>query len=310
MKILMLTSRLPYPPDRGDRLRVFNFCRILSKRHQLTLVTFINRKSELAYLPELKDYFAQIYPIHLTRWSSYISALFTLFQNLPLQVGYYRSGKMKQFLEKHLHEVQYDLIYTHLIRLAPYTRHISGIPKVLDMTDLISTEIERSLAYRHGPSRWLYQIELPHLRNYEQLVAPDYDACWLVSKAEGKQFLSLMPNLQPQIVTNGIDPSVFYPLPDIQRKRRLMFVGHLGVYHNIDAAVFLCREIWPVIQQEFPDYRDMDKVLMTAGDCYLDLGAYDKAETHYKNLIRNFPEKAPEIEDRFESARNFMRVNY
>ena len=64
------------------------------------------------------------------------------------------------------------------------------------------------------------------------------------------------------------------------------------------------------IQQEFPDYRDMDKVLMTAGDCYLDLGAYDKAETHYKNLIRNFPEKAPEIEDRFESARNFMRVNY
>ena len=64
------------------------------------------------------------------------------------------------------------------------------------------------------------------------------------------------------------------------------------------------------IQQEFPDYRDMDKVLMTAGECYLDLGAYDKAETHYNNLIRNFPEKAPEIEDRFESARNFMRVNY
>ena len=64
------------------------------------------------------------------------------------------------------------------------------------------------------------------------------------------------------------------------------------------------------IQQEFPDYRDMDKVLMTAGDCYLDLGAYDKAETHYNNLIRNFPEKAPEIEDRFESAQTFMRVNY
>ncbi len=64
------------------------------------------------------------------------------------------------------------------------------------------------------------------------------------------------------------------------------------------------------IQQEFPDYRDMDKVLMTAGDCYLDLGAYDKAETHYNNLISNFPEKAPEVEDRFEAARNFMRVNY
>ena len=64
------------------------------------------------------------------------------------------------------------------------------------------------------------------------------------------------------------------------------------------------------IQQEFPDYRDMDKVLMTAGECYLNLGAYDKAETHYNNLIRNFPEKAPEIEDRFDSARNFMRVNY
>jgi tetratricopeptide (TPR) repeat protein len=64
------------------------------------------------------------------------------------------------------------------------------------------------------------------------------------------------------------------------------------------------------IQQEFPDYRDMDKVFLTAGDCYLDLGAYDKAETQYNNLITNFPEKAPEVEDRFESTRNFMRVNY
>ena len=64
------------------------------------------------------------------------------------------------------------------------------------------------------------------------------------------------------------------------------------------------------IQQQFPDYRDMDKVLLTAGDCYLDLGAYDKAETHFNDLIDNFPEKAPEVEDRFESAGNFMRVNY
>ena len=64
------------------------------------------------------------------------------------------------------------------------------------------------------------------------------------------------------------------------------------------------------IQQQFPNYRDMDKVLLTAGDCYLNLGAYDKAETNFNNLIDNFPEKAPEVEDRFESAGSFMRVNY
>ena len=64
------------------------------------------------------------------------------------------------------------------------------------------------------------------------------------------------------------------------------------------------------IQQQFPNYRDMHKVLLTAGDCYLDLGAYDKAETNFNNLIDNFPEKAPEVEDRFESARGLMRVNY
>ena len=64
------------------------------------------------------------------------------------------------------------------------------------------------------------------------------------------------------------------------------------------------------IQQQFPNYRDMDKVLLTAGDCYLNLGAYEKAETHFNNLIANFPEKAPEVEDRFESAGGLMRVNY
>ena len=64
------------------------------------------------------------------------------------------------------------------------------------------------------------------------------------------------------------------------------------------------------IQQQFPNYRDMHKVLLTAGDCYLDLGAYDKAETNFNNLIDNFPEKAPEVEDRFESAGGLMRVNY
>ena len=64
------------------------------------------------------------------------------------------------------------------------------------------------------------------------------------------------------------------------------------------------------LQRQFPDYRDMDKVFKTAGDCYLDLEAYDKAETHYTNFIDKFPDKAPEVEDRLESARYLLTVNY
>ena len=63
------------------------------------------------------------------------------------------------------------------------------------------------------------------------------------------------------------------------------------------------------IQKRFPNYRDMDKVFMMAGDCYLDLKAYDKAEINYSNLINRFPDKKEEVVDKLETARKFRRVN-
>lgn len=255
MKILMLTSRLPYPPDRGDRLRVYHFARVLSEKHQLTLITFISRKSDAANLPALENIFSRIYPIYWPPLRSYFAVLSAMFRDIPLQVGYYHSRQMNEFINRHLTENQYDLIYTHLIRMAPYTRNLRGTPKILDMTDVISTEIERSLPYRFGPSRWLYQLELPRLRKYEAQAASDFDACWLISKAEVDRYASLTSNPEPQIVNNGIDAKHFFPDPKMERKQRLIFVGHLGVYHNVDAARYLAREIWPIIHQEYPEYQ-------------------------------------------------------
>lgn len=252
MKILFLTSRLPYPPNRGDRLRVFHFARMLAGKHDLTLASFISSRSQLSDVPRLKEIFKSVHTVQLHPLRSVINTGVSIFRPDALQVSYYRSRAMRQLLAAIGKQANFDLVYTHLVRMAPYGLLVPARKHILDITDVISKEIRLSLQHRKPPGKWLYEVELAKLVETEQRYTGQFDENWVISQPELLALEEINPTAKIRIVTNGVDYSVFTPKEQQPGSPRIVFVGHMGVFHNVDAAIYLADEIYPAIRQRIP----------------------------------------------------------
>jgi len=233
MRILILTSRLPYPPDRGDRSRVYNFMKHLSRAHELSLASFIAKESEQEHLASLQSFCQDMRVVIISPLRSTLSVLCNLWRRAPLQVLYYRSAAMRRLVDQMLAENQFDVVY-------------------VDLTDIISQEIVRSMPYRGLVSRLVYRLETPRIQRYERHVAEIFEETWLISEA-GKRVLSTTCSAANiRVVPIGIDEDRLYPTGQPCEPNSLIFVGHLRVFHNVDAVTHLVQDVLPLVRQQIP----------------------------------------------------------
>lgn len=254
MKILVLTSRIPYPPNRGDRLRVFNFIRGLSDDHEIHLVSFIENNAQCKRTEDLQKYCVTIQTRTMSKLGSFFNVLVNFWRRYPLQALYYRSRQMQKLVDGILKTEKFDLVYIHLFRMAPYLEKWDQIYRIVDLTDVVSKEMELSIPYRNGISRLIYSVEKDRVRHYEQEIVKKFDESWLISKADSVIMEKVVDGAKIRIVRNGVDSATFYPLDDFARNdHQLIFVGHMSVPHNVDAAIFLAEQIFPDVRSEYPD---------------------------------------------------------
>src|SRR4030065_2931106 len=171
MRILCLTARLPYPPNRGDACRAYHFLESLPRQHELHLLSFISSPEELEYVKELKTFCKDVQVVKMSKRESILAVSTNLWRPLPLQVLYYRSKEMRHLVKEKLANTTFDAAYIHLFRMAPYLEGIQGIYRIVDLTDVISREITRSLPYRSLLSRLMYTVERPRIHRYERTVS-------------------------------------------------------------------------------------------------------------------------------------------
>jgi sugar transferase (PEP-CTERM/EpsH1 system associated) len=255
MRVLFLTSRMPYPPEGGDRFRVFHFLRTLAEAgHEVHLLTFDNQaraRDEIAPLTRLT---AGIDIVRLPVPLSSLRALRAIPGTRPLQLAYYDSRRMRSRARELVARVRPDVVYTHLFRMAPYALDSRGSHDariILDLTDVISTGITRSLPYRAGPDRWIYTREGPRIERYERAIAPHFDSCWVISEAEARALRALAPGADVRVVPNGLPPGPASS-PGPREPGRLLFLGFQEVFHNRDAARFLAHDILPLVRARVP----------------------------------------------------------
>jgi sugar transferase (PEP-CTERM/EpsH1 system associated) len=253
MNILFLTSRLPYPPNRGDRLRAFNFIQSLHREHEIYLITFISSDEELQCIPELKQFCHEIKYVMKKPAQSLISVLLNIWRSEPLQSLFYRSSSMSKMINHAIGEGHYDAIYIHLFRMAQFVINFKDQYRILDLTDVISNEVKRSLPYRNSFWKLLYSVEYPRILNYERKLTNLFEETWLVSASEHQILSSQIPQANIITITNGIDTQIYHPIDIRPIPHRIIFTGHMGVPHNIDAARFFALEVFPDIQKMFPD---------------------------------------------------------
>jgi sugar transferase (PEP-CTERM/EpsH1 system associated) len=257
MRILFLTSRLPYPPDRGDRLRAYHFLKHLSAEHEMSLISFVAHDAEREHLAALRPFCQDVQTVPLSPRRSALGAAANAWRREPLQALYYRSPTMQRLVDETLATAAADgrpfaVVVAHLFRMAPYVRHSDHAYRIVDLTDVISQEVVRSLPYRGPVWRMIYRLEGPRIERYERWVAGTFDETWLISQADRQLLAGRCPTANIRVVPNGVDEARFFPTGEPCRPDRLIFVGHLGVFHNVDAALYLARDILPLVREQCP----------------------------------------------------------
>ena len=215
-------------------------------------MSFIADEAERDYLPSLRAYCRDVRVLPMSSRRSAISTALNIWRREPLQALYYRLGAMRRMVDDMIATTGFDAAYVHLFRMAPYVANHSQLYRIVDLTDVISKEIDLSLPYRGLASRAVYRLEKRRINRYERWVAQNFEETWLISGSDRQALAQTCPEANIRVVPNGVDLDQFHPTGQSCAPDSLIFVGHLRVLHNMDAATYLAQDVLPLIQKEIP----------------------------------------------------------
>lgn len=255
MKLLFAANRFPYPPYRGDKLKIYNLAKRLSVKHELHLLTFLEDEEDLQYMDALKAIFREIHLVRLPKSKSYANVLKGIFSAKPLQVAYFESNEMHAKVKELLHAHRYDAVHVQHLRMAQYFEKQQQVPRILDLPDAYSLYWKRRIAATSGIRKIFNSIEFKRVKQYEQ-VLNRFDQT-LVCSREDQQWLQKEQHIQNVgILPNGVDTTTFHNIAhDYSQERIILFTGNMDYAPNVDAVQYFAKEIFPQLQQQFPQVK-------------------------------------------------------
>lgn len=248
-KLLVLTPRFPFPPIGGDRLRIYQLCRQLSRDWDLTLLSLCATRKEMLMPVGNEGIFTSVHRVYHPRWKSLWGTLGVLPSDTPLQVGYYRNREFAKCLRELA--PSHDGVLAHLIRTGDYVAGLS-IPKFLEMTDAISLAYARTSTLRMRTLRSLvYRIELPRLHRYEKQAIGNFDLSVLVSSIDRDHLTQDRDSNNVLVCPIGVEASAL-PFSFSPDGRTILLIGNFTSHQNLDAALYFSGSILPLIRVRNP----------------------------------------------------------
>ncbi|RLD43376.1 MAG: glycosyltransferase [Bacteroidetes bacterium] len=294
MRIFILLSRIPYPLEKGDKLRAFHQLRELSKKNEIILCA-LNPNPKLdkqKAFRALQPYCRSINFLDLPWYGRGWNMLLSFFMGLPFQCGYFYNNKAASKVKKLIKEYNPDHIYCQLVRTAEYLKDIN-IPKTIDYQDVFSYGMKRRINKSPFYARPFMKMEYKRLLAYEEKVFDIFDNTTIISFPDQK----LIPHPKRDkihVIPNGVDHDFFSPRT-AKKKYDLLFTGNMAYPPNVDAAEFLSNEIMPLVWKSKPDAK-----LMLAG------ASPDKRVLALKSESIAVSGWMDDIRDAYASARIFI----
>lgn len=251
LKVLFLTSRYPFPLEKGDKLRVFHLMREMSKHHDVYLAAIHDRTPTEYEFRQLDPYCEEIRVFPLRPFHRLIGLIRAFFTGKPFQVGYYTHRKIHRKINAWLDEGQFDLVFTHMIRVAEYVRHRSDF-RILDYMDALSKGMERREESERFPLRWLVHSEFKRLKRYESELMEDFDRYTMISDQD-KHCIDHPDKENITILPNGVDMDFWTGEPDADKKYDLLYCGNMKYPPNIESAKFTAEKVLPLLHEDDPD---------------------------------------------------------
>lgn len=249
MKILFLAARFPYPPLKGDQVRGYHQIRLLAERHTITLVSFAGGKQGADTRRAIEALGVEVITVPSNYLAMARGVSGGLLSPYPLQTLLYQSALMRRVLGARLEQGDYDLAHVQLARMAPYLERQMQLPRLIDLIDALSLNMERRYKSDRSPARFAAFFEWQRLRRYEQTICRSYDQVVVVS-AFDRDAIGPFPNLQ--VIPIGVDLTSF-PLGQTDRDPfTIVFSGNMGYYPNIQAARWFVNDVLPLVRAGEP----------------------------------------------------------
>jgi sugar transferase (PEP-CTERM/EpsH1 system associated) len=258
--LLVLAHRIPYPPNKGDKVRSFQWIRGLATSHRVHLGAFVDDPLDWEGEAQLRQFCASVYLRPLRRHLASIRSLRGLWSRAPLTLPYYADAHMRRWVADICREETLAAVLVYSSSMAQYVSGDLTARTVLDMVDVDSDKWRQYSGRRRGPMRWLYAREARLLRDYEAQLVTAFDCTLLVSAAE---VAFLRGRLGPEgsrvrELRNGVDTEYFrpdrpYPDPLAGARRALVFTGAMDYWANVDAVQWFAREVLPRVARLVPD---------------------------------------------------------
>jgi polysaccharide biosynthesis protein PslH len=251
-KILFFTSRIPYPLEKGDKLRAYYQLKYLSKDAKIVLCCMSQEEITLKAENELKKFVDKIYVYRSNKVSTLINMLIAGVIGYPFQIGYFFNTGAHFYFKKVIQKEQPDHIFVQLIRMAEYVLKTQNISKSLDYMDTFSKGIERRMEKEKGLKRLAYRFEFNRLKKYEEKVFSYFDNHYIISSQDRDSF-SFEKAKSISISPNGVDHNFFTPKKNIIKSYDLVFTGNMSYPPNVSAVIYIAKEIMPLLIKDYPN---------------------------------------------------------
>jgi len=284
--LLLLVHRIPYPPNKGDKIRSYHLLKHLSGKYRVHLATFVDDADDWQHVPTVEALCASSHFARLDPKQGKLRSAGALATGKSLSLAYYRDAGMRQWVARTMRERGIARVMMFSSVMAQYAEDFPAARRVIDFCDVDSDKWRQYAEKKKWPMSWVYRHEAKSLLDYERRVADICDASLFVSEPEAELFRGLAPENRAKIgfFNNGVDTEYFspersYDNPFAEGEQAMVFTGAMDYWPNIDAVKWFAAEVLPRVRASVPGARfyivgsrPAPEVLALAGDAIVVTG--------------------------------------
>lgn len=260
--LLFLAHRIPYPPDKGDKIRSFHELRHLSASFRIHLGAFVDDPEDWLHAERLNDYCASIHLLPLDRRTARLRSLAGFFTGQALTVPFYRDRRMSRWVQATVRDRH---ISAALVFSSAMAQYAAGLPIARCVLDCVDVDPQKWLQYagtKRWPASWVYRREGRRLLAHDRAMAARFDRILFVSRKEADLFAGLAPESADRVTVleNGVDAGYFfaggdYPDPYGGDGSTMVFTGAMDYWPNVEGVLWFVGEVFPSIRARCPGAR-------------------------------------------------------
>ena len=260
LTIGVVSQRVPYPPNKGEKLRTFHQIeRLVNLGYKVTVLSLCENESEVENGKALSNKLGiEVVPFR-TR-NKVMQYSWALLNQQPLSVGAFFSSALQKCIDEALLG-KFDVLFLSASSLGYYVFNSPSYLQrqcrlFMDMMDVDSDKWRQYYESSRWPMNWVYKRESEGIRQLEKRACEDFEAAFLIANEEVKLFSSTVSSAKTvKVLGNGLDFSAFYPAANTSQSdsAHFLFTGVMDYKPNVDAVIWFVTHCWPAIKMQFPD---------------------------------------------------------